>query len=102
MIHAFADCELDEQLFQLRRRGRVVALEPKIFDVLSYLLRHRDRVVTKDELLDAVWAGQVVSESVLPKCINVARRAVGDTSSRRKVIATIHGRGYRFVASVTQ
>lgn len=101
MVHAFADCELDEQLFQLRRRGEIVAIEPKVFDVLLYLLRHRDRVVTKDELFDTVWAGQAVSESVLPKCINVARRAVGDESAEQQIIRTVHGRGYRFVAAVT-
>jgi predicted ATPase/DNA-binding winged helix-turn-helix (wHTH) protein len=102
MVHAFADCELDEQLFQLRRGSRVVAIEPKVFDVLSYLLRHRDRVVTKEELLDAIWGGQAVSESVLPKCINVARRAVGDGRTRQQIIQTVHGRGYRFIATVTQ
>src|SRR5262245_39475758 len=100
MVHLFADCELDESLFQLRRRGRLIKLEPKTFDVLLYLLRHRDRVVSKDELLDAVWAGHVVSESVLPKCITAARRAVGDDRNRKKVIETVHGRGYRFVAAI--
>ena len=100
MVHAFADCELDEELFQLRRKGKVVKIEPKVFDVLVYLLQHRDRVVSKDELLDGVWAGQVVSESVLPKCVAAARRLVGDGSSRQKIIQTVHGRGYRFVADV--
>ena len=99
MIHAFGDCELDEALFQLRRRGKVVKIEPKVFNVLAYLLRHRDRVVSKDELLDALWPGQSVSESVLPKCVASLRGAVGD-AAHRKVIQTIHGRGYRFVAAL--
>ncbi len=101
MIHAFRGCELDEELFQLRRRGRVVKLEPRAFDVLLYLLRNRDRVVEKNELLDAVWQGASVSESVLPSSVAAARRAVGD-DRRGAVIATIHGRGYRFVAQVEE
>src|SRR5262249_58281898 len=64
LVHCFADCELDEMLFQLRRRGRVVKIEPKVFDVLAYLLRHRERVVSKAELLDTLWPDQAVSESV--------------------------------------
>ena len=79
MIHAFADCEVDEARFELCRRGAVVKVEPKTFDVLAYLVKCADRVVSKDELLDAVWPGQAVSESVLPKCVAAARRAVGDT-----------------------
>jgi predicted ATPase/DNA-binding winged helix-turn-helix (wHTH) protein len=98
MIHLFGECELDEARFELRRRGAVVKVEPKTFDVLAYLVRSGDRVVSKDELLDALWPGQAVSESVLPKCVAAARRAVGDTRTPGAVIRTVHGRGYRFVA----
>jgi DNA-binding winged helix-turn-helix (wHTH) protein len=69
MIHCFEQCELDDERFELTRHGQPVKLEPKVFDVLLYLLRHHERVVTKDELLDAVWPGVNVSESVLPKCV---------------------------------
>jgi len=100
MIHRFAGCELDEERRELRRRGRAVKLEPKVFDVLAYLLRHPERVVTKAELLDVVWAGLAVSESVLPKCVAAARRAIGDTSTRPTVIRTVHGHGYRVIAEV--
>src|SRR5215468_8426124 len=100
MIHVFHDCELDEARFELRRRGAVVKVEPKTFDVLKHLVTCADRVVSKDELLDAVWPGQTVSESVLPKCIAAARRAIGDGGGRRAMIQTVHGRGYRFVAPV--
>src|SRR5262245_1399022 len=99
-IHRFADCELDDSRYELRRGGAVVKVEPKTFDVLAYLVRCSDRVVTKDELLDALWPGQAVSESVLPKCIAAARRAVGDARTPGAVIQTVHGRGYRFVAPV--
>src|SRR5262245_8661770 len=100
MIFAFSDFELDESLYQLRRRGEVVRLEPKVFDVLAYLVRQRDRVVPKDELLARLWPGEFVSETVLPRCITAARKAVGDDPAGQKVIQTVHGRGYRFVASV--
>src|SRR5215470_1394085 len=94
MLWRFGDCELDEERYQVRRRGRLVKLEPRVFDVLLHLLRHRERVVTKRELLDAFWPGLAVSESVLPRCIGAARRAVG-----RRAIRTAHGRGYQFAAS---
>lgn len=100
MIYVFGECELDLTRFELRRRGAVVKVEPKTFDVLAYLVRCADRVVSKDELLDAVWPGQAVSESVLPKGITAARRAVGDGRTAAGVIQTVHGRGYRFVAAV--
>lgn len=102
MILAFGDCELDEELYALRRRRRAVKLEPKVFDVLHFLVRHRARVVTKEELLDALWPGEAVSDSVLPRCIAAARRAVGDTRDRAGAIQTIHRRGYRFVAPVVE
>jgi len=98
VILAFEDCELDLALYQLRRRGRAVKLEPKVFDVLAHLIKHRDRVVTKLELLDALWPGETLSESVLPRAIAAARRAVGDDRDSARVLATVHGRGYRFVA----
>ena len=98
MIWRFADCELDEQLYQLRRAGTPVQIEPKVFDVLLHLLRHRDEVVSKDALLDALWPGEAVTESVLPRCVAAARRAVGDDRTTQAVIRTVHGRGYRFVA----
>jgi DNA-binding winged helix-turn-helix (wHTH) protein len=100
MVHAFDEWELDDELFQLRRAGRVVELEPKVFDLLAYLLRHRQRVVTKRELLDALWPDVSVSESVLPRAVAAARRALDDDRRQPRVIQTIHGRGYRFVAAV--
>jgi DNA-binding winged helix-turn-helix (wHTH) protein len=102
MIWVFGDCELDDALYELRRRGRAVAIEPKVFDVLRHLLRHRQRVVSKTEILDALWPGEVVSDSVLPRCIAAARRALRDSRSRQRVIQTVHGRGYRFVAEVRE
>ncbi len=97
---AFGDCELDRECFELRRRDRLVKIEPKVFDVLIHLIDARDRVVTKQELLDTLWPGEAVSDSVLPRCIAAIRRAVGDTRTRQRTIATVHGRGYRFVAEL--
>jgi len=99
VVLAFADgLELDTALFELRRGGQAVPLEPQAFDVLAYLVAHRDRVVPKEELMDAVWGGRFVSEAAVTSRIKQARRAVGDDGQAQRVIRTVHGRGYRFVA----
>ena len=102
MIFVFGDFELDEELYELRRKGVALRLEPKAFDVLLHLVRHRDHVVTKDELLNAVWSGDYVTESVLPKAVNAVRTALRDDSARAAYVATVRGRGYRFVAAVEE
>jgi DNA-binding winged helix-turn-helix (wHTH) protein/tetratricopeptide (TPR) repeat protein len=98
----FGPCELDVERRELRRDGHVVAVEPQVFDVLAYLVDHRDRVVPKTELLDEVWGDRFVSESALTSRIKSARRAVGDTGRDQRVLKTVHSRGYRFVADVGQ
>jgi len=100
MTATFGACELSLDRVELRRDGVTVAIEPQVFDVLAYLLTHRDRVVSKHELLDEVWGTRFVSESALTSRIKSARRAVGDTGRDQHVIRTVHGRGYRFVADV--
>jgi DNA-binding winged helix-turn-helix (wHTH) protein/tetratricopeptide (TPR) repeat protein len=100
VIYAFAEFELDVALFQLRRRGEVVKLAPKAFDLLHYLLQHRDRVVAKGELLDELWRGEHVTEAVLPTTVAAIRKALQSGRSRPEAIQTVHGRGYRFVAPV--
>jgi pimeloyl-ACP methyl ester carboxylesterase/DNA-binding winged helix-turn-helix (wHTH) protein len=102
MIYVFGDRELDTDTFELRRAGAPVNVEPQVFDVLSLLVAHRERVVTKEELLDSVWGDRFVSESALTSRIKDARRAVGDDGHRQEVIRTVHGRGYRFVAPVDE
>jgi pimeloyl-ACP methyl ester carboxylesterase len=100
MILALGDgMELDQTLFELRRAGAVVPMEPQAFDVLSYLVAHRDRIVTKEELMDAVWGGRFVSESAVTSRIKQARRALGDDGQAQRFIRTQHGRGYRYVGS---
>ena len=79
MEFSFGDHVLDLDRRELRRSGEVVALQPQVFDLLVYLVRNRDRVVSKDDLLAAVWGGRIVSESTLTSRISAARRAVGDS-----------------------
>ena len=98
MRYEFEDFELDTDAFELRRAGEPVRVERQVFDVLLHLVRHRDRVVTKEELLDEVWGDRFVSESALTSRLKAARRALGDDGRRQRCIRTVHGRGYRFVA----
>ena len=96
MIHSFQPYELDEERFELRRACRAVKVEPRVLEVLVYLVRARGRVVTKEELLDQVWKKSFVSDSALTRCIMEARRAIGDPEREVPLIRTVHGRGYRF------
>jgi pimeloyl-ACP methyl ester carboxylesterase/DNA-binding winged helix-turn-helix (wHTH) protein len=102
MRYSFEGCELDTVLFELRRGGQVVKVEPQVFDVLAQLVRHRDRVVTREELLDAVWGDRFVSESALSSRLKAARQAIGDDGQEQRCIRTVHRRGYRFVATVEE
>lgn len=98
--YTFGDHQLDVERRELRRGGRPVALEPQVFDLLIYLIRNRDHVVTKDDLIEYVWLGRIVSESSVTTRINAARTAVGDSGAAQKVIRTIPRKGVRFVADV--
>jgi pimeloyl-ACP methyl ester carboxylesterase/DNA-binding winged helix-turn-helix (wHTH) protein len=98
----FGDVEVDAGRFEVRRSGVAAAVEPQVFDLLLYLILHRDRVVTKAELLDNVWGDRFVSESALTSRIKAVRRVVGDDGRAQKVVRTVHGRGYRFVAEVDE
>ena len=102
MRFEFADCTVDLDGLQLRRGGVRVHLEPQVFDVLVYLLIHRDRVVPKAELLQQVWGDQFVTESALTSRIMAARRAVHDDGREQRIIRTAFGRGYQFVAEVRE
>jgi pentatricopeptide repeat protein len=97
----FGDCRLDLERRELRRGGEVVTIEPKAFDLLAYLVQHRDRVVSKDDLLQSVWGGRIVSESALTTRINAVRRALGDDGATQRLIRTFTRRGVRFVAEIT-
>ncbi|OZI60508.1 winged helix-turn-helix domain-containing tetratricopeptide repeat protein [Bordetella genomosp. 11] len=96
----FEDCALDVDRRELSRASQVVATTPQVFDLLVYLARNRERVVTRDDLLDVVWGGRIVSESTLASHINAARKAVGDNGQQQRVIRTVPRKGFRFVADV--
>jgi pimeloyl-ACP methyl ester carboxylesterase/DNA-binding winged helix-turn-helix (wHTH) protein len=100
MVYTFETCQLDPARFELRRAGVAVHVEPQVFEVLVYLVAHRDRVVPKTELLDVIWGDRFVSDSTLTSRLKAARRAIGDDGQDQRLIATVRGVGYRFVASV--
>ncbi len=87
---------------ELRRGTTPVAIEPQVFDLLVHLIRHRDRVVSKDELLASVWHGRAISESALFNRVNAARSAIGDTGAQQTLIKTLPRRGLRFVGVVRE
>src|ERR1019366_4364609 len=93
---------LDIDRRELRRGTDPVAFEPLVFDLLIYLVANRDHVVSKDDVLDSVWSGRIVSESALTTRIAAARRAIGDTGEIQKLIRTIPRKGFRFVGSVRE
>ena len=102
MPFRFGDYGLDAERRELRQGTDLVAVEPQVFDLLIYLMRHRHRVVSKDDLIVAIWGGRIVSESTLTTRINAARRAIGDSGARQELIRTIARKGFRFVAEVTE
>ena len=102
LLFSFDEYILDPDRRELRRDGSLVPVEPQVFDLLAFLIRNRDRVVTKDDLLGFVWGGRIISESTLASRINAARRGVGDNGQQQRLIRTIIGKGFRFVAEVEE
>ena len=100
--YLFEEYALDMDRRELRRGATLVPIEPQVFDLLVHLIRHRDRVVGKDELLDSIWHGRAISESALFNRINAARSAIGDTGARQRLIKTLPRRGLRFVGVVRE
>ena len=96
----FADFEIDLGQQELRRAGETIPVEPQVFDLLVHLVRHRDRIVSKDELFETIWQGRIVSEAALSSRINAARRAIGDNGNDQIFIKTLHKRGFRFVGEL--
>lgn len=91
---------LDTECFELRRDGGRIELQPKALELLAHLVRHRDRVVDREELLEVLWPGVSVSSSSIARAVSLARRALGDSAEESRMIATISRHGYRFVAPV--
>jgi TolB-like protein len=100
--YVFGDCVLDPERRELTRASEVIAIGPQVFDLLLYVLRNREHVVSKDDLLKAVWNGRIVSESTLASHINAVRKAIGDSGGEQRLIRTIARKGFRFVGDVTE
>ncbi|GJD59371.1 winged helix-turn-helix domain-containing tetratricopeptide repeat protein [Methylobacterium dankookense] len=102
MIYQFGPFTLDTARRELSGSGRLVALEPQVFDVLAHLIAARDRVVSRDDLLAAVWHGRIVSEATISSRLNAARVAIGDTGAEQRLIRTLPRKGVRFVGDVRE
>lgn len=101
MIYAFGNYQLDTQTCELRCGETFCKLEPRVFATLIYLIENRDHIVSRDELMENLWPGQMISEAVLNNSIMTARKAIGDSGEGQQTIRTHYGQGYRFVAEVT-
>jgi class 3 adenylate cyclase/predicted ATPase len=102
LLYIFEDYVLDTGRRELRHGNAIVRVQPQVFDLLEFLIRNRDRVVSKDDMLDAVWAGRIVSESALTTRINAARAALDDNGEDQRLIRTLHRKGIRFVGAVRE
>ena len=102
MKYRFAEFEIDLGLHELRRRGSPIHAEPQVFDLTVHLVRNHDRVVSKDELIDNIWNGRIISEAAFSSRINGARRVLGDSGTEQQFIKTLHRRGFRFVGDVEE
>ena len=100
MRYLFEDYAFDTNLRELYRGADVVSVTPQVFDLLEYLIRHRARVVSKDDLIKAIWNGRSVSDAALTTRLNVARSAIGDSGGEQLLIKTLPRRGFRFIGQV--
>lgn len=100
-IYRFGQFDLDPSLSHLCRDGQPIRIEPRAFALLCYLVEHRDRVVSKKELVGTVWNGEFVSDAALTTGLRTVRLAIGDTGREQRFVRTVHRRGYQFVAPTT-
>ena len=102
MIYTFEDFSLDTDRQELLRGKNRIAVEPQVFDLLHYLVRNRDRVVSKDDLIAAVWKGRIISESTLTSRITAVRHAIADRAEDQRLLRTIARKGLRFIGEVQE
>jgi len=102
LVFQFKQITLDTVQYQLYLSGKPISVEPQVFDLLVYLIENRDRVVGRDELLENLWKGKVVTDAALGVCLKDARKAIGDSGTKQAIIKTFHGRGYQFIAEVSE
>ena len=101
MRYQFGDFEIATERYELRRKGIVLHAEPLVFDLILYLSRQPGRVVSRDEIVEGVWQGRLVSEATIDGCIKSARRILGDSGDSQSYIRTVRGRGFEFAVPVT-
>jgi DNA-binding winged helix-turn-helix (wHTH) protein len=102
LLYAFEDFVLDAGRRELRRGAEFVALQPQVFDLLEYLIRNRERVVSKDDLISAIWGARIITDAALATRLNSARVAIGDTGEKQRLIKTLQRKGFRFVGTVLE
>ena len=102
MRYLFEEYAFDTDRRELHRGADVVSVAPQVFDLLDYLIRNRERVVSKDDLINAIWNGRIVSDAALTTRLNVARSAIGDSGEEQRLIKTLPRKGFRFVGQVRE
>ena len=102
MLYLFEDFVLDTAKRELRRGADLVCVAPQVFDVLDYLIRSRERVVSKDDLVTAIWEGRIISDAALTTCLKAVRSAIGDSGEGQRLIKTLPRKGFRFVGRVRE
>jgi DNA-binding winged helix-turn-helix (wHTH) protein len=102
MWYTFGDYSLDTQRYELQHAGVPVPLRRQVFQVLVYLVAHRERVVAKQELCEHLWPDQFVGDATLRSCLKTLRQALGERGRTPRFVRTLHGQGYRFVAPVEE
>ena len=102
MRYLFEEYAFDTDRRELHRGADVVSVAPQVFDLLDYLIRNRERVVSKDDLINAIWNGRIVSDAALTTRLNAARSAIGDSGEEQRLIKTLPRKGFRFVGTVRE
>jgi DNA-binding winged helix-turn-helix (wHTH) protein len=102
LLYSFEEFCLDIDRRELRKGTALIAVEPQVFDLLAYLIRNRERVLSKDELIEAIWNGPAISDSAMSTTINAARSAIGDNGEEQRLIRTLPRKGFRFIGGVRE
>jgi DNA-binding winged helix-turn-helix (wHTH) protein/tetratricopeptide (TPR) repeat protein len=102
MRYAFEDFVLNTDRVELTKAGCEIAVEPKVFGLLHILIENRDKVLGKDELIERIWDGRIVSDAAISSCVKMLRKVLDDDGKQQRIIRTVHGRGFRFVAAVDE